>query len=296
MPRGPLRTGENASTSTARTTGGRCGHLTGVPAGVATQRTVRLGRQPGEAGTRGEAKDAQESVSTRLLRHGTLAAVPPPRAPARVRQATFAWVASVTTSRVASGAPCVQWRGAHPSARVPSRWPSLPPAFLRRPFRGRPPRAPLQRSPPPPCDACPSTSPPRAAQRSAVLRAARARPPEPGAAGLPGRSGFRGAWSRYAGDCPCALSVAASRVRRDQDRLMRVWCCDRTIVYRRHAISGSEPTSSQLWWCPAIALGLSRSLNVSYIWTHPALQGQCCLMVLSTSWNIADGRLPREAT
>ncbi len=41
-----------------------------------------------------------------------------------------------------------------------------------------------------------STSPPRAARRSAVLRAARARPPEPGAAGLPGRSGFRGAWSR----------------------------------------------------------------------------------------------------
>jgi hypothetical protein len=33
-----------------------------------------------------------------------------------VRQATFAWVASVTTSRVASGATCVQRRGAHPSS------------------------------------------------------------------------------------------------------------------------------------------------------------------------------------
>jgi len=34
------------------------------------------GRQPVEAGTCGAAKAAQASVSTRLLRHGTLAAVP----------------------------------------------------------------------------------------------------------------------------------------------------------------------------------------------------------------------------
>jgi len=158
MPLSPLRTGENASTSTARTTGGHCWHLTGSHAGVAKQRTARLGRQPVDAGTRGEEKDAQESVITRFLRHGKLASVPPPRAPARVRQATFAWVASVTTSRVASGATCVQRRGAHPSERVPSRLQSLPPAFLRRPFRGRPPRAPLQRSPPPSCDACPAST------------------------------------------------------------------------------------------------------------------------------------------
>jgi hypothetical protein len=44
----------------------------------------------GKAGARGEAQDAQESVITRLLRHGTLASVPPPRAPARVRQAMIA--------------------------------------------------------------------------------------------------------------------------------------------------------------------------------------------------------------
>jgi hypothetical protein len=148
MPLGPLRTGKNASTSMAHTTGGRCWHLTGAHAGVAKQRTARLGRQPGDAGTRGEETNAQESVITRLLRQCKLASVPPPRAPARVRQATFAWVASVTTSRVALGATCVQRRGVHPSARVPSRVPSLPLAFLRRPFRGRPPRAPLQRSPP----------------------------------------------------------------------------------------------------------------------------------------------------
>src|SRR5712691_8050093 len=47
MPRGPLRTGENASISMARTTGGRCWPLTGAHAGVAQQRTAHLGRQPG---------------------------------------------------------------------------------------------------------------------------------------------------------------------------------------------------------------------------------------------------------
>ena len=35
----------------------------------------------------------QESVITRLLRHLTLASVPPPIAPARSRQERFAWVA-----------------------------------------------------------------------------------------------------------------------------------------------------------------------------------------------------------
>src|SRR5713101_2466659 len=108
---------------------GKCVHLNGphygrpllasdwLACGLAQQRAARLGRQPVDAGARGEEKDAQESVITRLLRHGKLASVPPPRAPAHVRQATFAWVASVTTSRVASGATCVQRRGAHPSER-----------------------------------------------------------------------------------------------------------------------------------------------------------------------------------
>ena len=36
----------------------------------------------------------QESFLTRILRHGTLASVPPPLAPTRARQATFAWAAS----------------------------------------------------------------------------------------------------------------------------------------------------------------------------------------------------------
>ncbi|HSX80823.1 MAG TPA: hypothetical protein VLQ80_19915 [Candidatus Saccharimonadia bacterium] len=35
----------------------------------------------------------QEAVMTRLLRHCKLASVPPPIAPARLRQATFDWVA-----------------------------------------------------------------------------------------------------------------------------------------------------------------------------------------------------------
>jgi hypothetical protein len=35
-----------------------------------------------------------EAVITRILRHGKLASVPPPLAPARSRQATFDWVAS----------------------------------------------------------------------------------------------------------------------------------------------------------------------------------------------------------
>ena len=88
------------STSTARTTGGRCWYLTSLPCGLAPQRAVRCGRQPGDGGARGEAKDAQASAITRILRHGTLASVPLPRAPARVRQAPFDWVAYTTTSRV----------------------------------------------------------------------------------------------------------------------------------------------------------------------------------------------------
>jgi len=36
----------------------------------------------------------QEAVITRLLRHLTLVSIPPPITPARVRQATCAWVAS----------------------------------------------------------------------------------------------------------------------------------------------------------------------------------------------------------
>jgi hypothetical protein len=162
-----------------------------------------------------------------------------------------------------------------------------------------------------------------------VLRAAWAQPPEPGAAGLPGRSGFRGAWSRarrpggwpmenvdarchgWSGILPptrvtkkrtwtsplcrrlpvCAVSDCVESAARSGSSCACVWCCDRTIVYRRHAISGSEQTSRQFWWCPAIALRLSRSLHVSQIWTHPT----CCLMAWSTSWKIADGRLPREA-
>ena len=39
------------------------------------------------------AAGTQESVITRILRHCKLAAVPPPIAPARLRQATFDWVA-----------------------------------------------------------------------------------------------------------------------------------------------------------------------------------------------------------
>ena len=35
-----------------------------------------------------------EAVITRILRHGKLASVPPPIAPARARQETFDWVAS----------------------------------------------------------------------------------------------------------------------------------------------------------------------------------------------------------
>ena len=34
----------------------------------------------------------QEAVMTRILRHGKLASVPPPLAPARCRQEIFAWV------------------------------------------------------------------------------------------------------------------------------------------------------------------------------------------------------------
>src|SRR5262249_44484353 len=102
MPLGPRRTGENEPISTARTTGGRCWHLTGAHAGLGQRRAARFGRQPVDAGARSEEKDVQESVIMRLLRQCKLASVPPPCAPSRVRQATFAWVASATTSRVVS--------------------------------------------------------------------------------------------------------------------------------------------------------------------------------------------------
>jgi hypothetical protein len=176
----------------------------------------------------------------------------------------------------------VQRRGAHPSERVPSRLQSLPPAFLRRPFRGRPIRAPLQRSPPPSCDACPA--PAHLARRGSR-----------GAQGSGGRVPSTPAWRLADGECGravpcvvwhsppytgnkkghvtsplcrrlpvCAVSGCVESAARSGSSCSCVWCRDRTIVYRRHAISGSEQTSSQLWWYPAIALRLSRSLNLSH--------------------------------
>jgi len=92
MPLGPLRTGENASTSTVRTTGGHCWRLTGSPAGEPSSAPRVLVSSREMLGARGEEKDARSRSSPRLRRHGKLASVPPPRAPARVRPATFAWL------------------------------------------------------------------------------------------------------------------------------------------------------------------------------------------------------------
>ncbi len=121
--------------------------------------------------------------------------------------------------------------------------------------------------------------------RSTTLRRAAGRS---GAAGLPGRSGFRGAWSRarrpggwpmehvdvrcyvWSGMLPptratkkrpwtsplcrrlpvCAVSGGVERAARSGASCACVWCCDRTIVYRRYAIAGREQTSSQLCGVP----------------------------------------------
>ena len=157
-----------------------------------------------------------------------------------------------------------------------------------------------KRSPPPSCDACPA--PAHVAQHDA--------PPCCGPLGRgrpsPGRSGFRGAWSRARrpGGWPmenvdvrchvssgmlrpmratkkrpwtsplcrrlpvCAVSGGVESAARSGSSCSCVWCCDRTIVYRRYAIAGSAQTSSPLWWCPAIALRLSRALHFSHFVTR----------------------------
>jgi len=79
----------------------------------------------------------------------------------------------------------------------------------------------------------------------------------------------------------CAASGYVESAARSGSSCSCVWCCDRTIVYRRHAISGREQTSSSLWWCPAIALRLSRSLHVSpfvarHIWRRRGVSPLHC--------------------
>jgi hypothetical protein len=144
----------------------------------------------------------------------------------------------------------VQRRGAHLSERdhpVCHRSPSsLPTSPVPRPSPQGPPR----RSPPPSCDACPA---PAHVAPPCCEPLGRGRP-SPGGGGATGGRGPEhagleaGRWSmvtrgamgglacsllrgqqksargppRSAGDCPCALSVAASRVRLDQDRLVGV--------------------------------------------------------------------------
>ncbi len=174
--------------------------------------------------------------------------------------------------------------GSHPSERVQSRWQSLPlqSSHVARPAAvppGHPCSAPLP-SPTMPVRHQPtsrSTALRRAAGRSGA--AARTR----GTAGLPGgRSGFRGAWSRarrpggwpmengdarchgWSGMLPptratkkrtwtsplcrrlsvCAVSGCVESAARSGSSCSCVWCCNRTIVYRPHATSGSEQTSS----------------------------------------------------
>jgi len=96
-------------------------------------------------------------------------------------------------------------------------------------------------------------------------------------------------------DCRVRCSGCVPGVRLDQGSSCScVWCCDRTIVYRRHAISGREQTSSQFWWCTAIALSYHDRSCITYM-DPPALQGQCCLMALSIHGKSLTDRLPREA-
>src|SRR5262249_33564221 len=96
----------------------------------------------------------QESVITRILRHLQLASVPPPMAPARVRQelCTFdeahaPWCGLVSDVRVAAPSLALL-RRRHP---LPPR----PPPCHNQPSRGPRPRAPLWLQPPPSCTACP---------------------------------------------------------------------------------------------------------------------------------------------
>ena len=155
---------------------------------------------------------------------------------------------SAARGRPATDGPgsCVQRRGAHLSERGHPMCQALPlqPSHVARPAAvppGPPRGAPLPLS----CDACPAP---------AHVAPPCCEPPEPGGGGATGGRGPEhaglqaGRWSmvtrgamgglacslprgqqksargppRSAGDCPCALSVAASRVRLDQDRLVGV--------------------------------------------------------------------------
>jgi hypothetical protein len=69
----------------------------------------------------------QEAVMTRILRHGKLASVPPPIAPARVRQATCDWVASAhDVARGLGGDVCAVEVCLMPEEPLKSRWKSSP--------------------------------------------------------------------------------------------------------------------------------------------------------------------------
>jgi len=84
----------------------------------------------------------QEAVMTRLLRPLQLAAVPPPMAPARVRQATCDWVASAhDVARGLGGDVCAVEGGLRPEEPLKARGQSSPPCH-NRPSRGLRPSTP----------------------------------------------------------------------------------------------------------------------------------------------------------
>jgi len=66
-------------------------------------------------------------------------------------------------------------------------------------------------------------------------------------------------------------------------------------VYRRHAISGREQTSSQFLVVSRDSVEVITIAQCITYMDPPRFARQCCLMALSTSWEIADGRLPGEA-
>ena len=77
----------------------------------------------------------QEAVMTRILRHCTLASVPPPIAPARLRQATFDWVAYAhDVTRGLGGDVCAVEVCLMSEEPLKSRLKSSPPQPSQSPF------------------------------------------------------------------------------------------------------------------------------------------------------------------
>ena len=150
----------------------------------------------------------QESVMTRILRHLTLASVPPPIAPARCRQELFAFAeAHVSMGPEATGAPrrCVS-----PLRACAMPFEIGPPAFPNQPSRGPRTGTLLRPQPHAACAACPDRATPRQSLLCAAAAGSRGvlgPPPAPRASSSRRRRRARGERWQRRGKMPFKLPI-----------------------------------------------------------------------------------------